>query len=431
MATIKRITLRWAAAHTVYLGRRGENLARTIEIDATPMAEEFPGCTFALLAQRPTEAYAYAATVTEAGGIVSWPVTDVDTGIAGSGRIELRAMLGDVVAKSVTMATVTDKSLDAPTDTDPPEPEHGWLDQALAAQAGAEAAAADAKETLAEVEKKLADGELKGEKGEKGDPGKDGKDAEVTAESVEAALGYAPVKDVQVAGTSVLVDGVAQVPMASSSNLGVVRPGTGIGVDESGHAYIVDATSNHINARSRNNALTPYGLDYAVKAAMCDGKGAEWTAAEQAAARDRMGLGEKYELLSELETTEEVNEILLTLPNTALTSCMIGITLPPCEQIPIFGRFVVNGKYCIYGTNYGNTSYSCSILIRCNVTGGIVTGDAQGQVVSWGGGAIVGTNNAGTIFSGDKIVAWALYTSSPKNPVYPIGTKITVYGVRA
>ena len=220
MATIKRITLRWAAAHPVYLGRRGENLARTIEIDATPMANEFPGCTFALLAQRPTEAYAYAATVTEAGSIVSWPVTDVDTGIAGSGRIELRAMLGDVVAKSVTMATVTDKSLDAPTDTDPPEPEHGWLDQALAAQAGAEAAAADAKETLAEVEQKLADGELKGEKG---DPGKDGKDAEVTAESVEAALGYAPVKDVQVAGTSVLVDGVAQVPVASETNFGAVK----------------------------------------------------------------------------------------------------------------------------------------------------------------------------------------------------------------
>lgn len=219
MATIKRITLRWAAAHPVYLGRRGENLARTIEIDATPMAEEFPGCTFALLAQRPTEPTAYAATVTEAGGIVSWPITDVDTGIAGSGRIELRAMLGDVVAKSVTMATVTDKSLDAPTDTDPPEPEHGWLDQALAARAGAEAAAADAKETLATVEQKLADGELKGEKG---DPGKDGKDAEVTAESVEAALGYAPVKDVQIAGTSILVDGVANVPVASKTSLGVV-----------------------------------------------------------------------------------------------------------------------------------------------------------------------------------------------------------------
>ena len=31
-------------------------------------------------------------------------------------------------------------------------------------------------------------------------------------------------------------------------------------------------------------------LDYAVKAALCDGNGAAWTAAEQAAARSRMGI---------------------------------------------------------------------------------------------------------------------------------------------
>lgn len=173
MATIKRITLRWAAAHPVYLGRRGENLARTIEIDATPMAEEFPGCTFALLAQRPTEVTAYAATVTEADGIVSWPITDVDTGIAGSGRIELRAMLGDVVAKSVTMATVTDKSLDAPTDTDPPEPEHGWLDQALVAAAaakksaeGAAASDASAAESAAAAKKAQTDATHSADKAE-------------------------------------------------------------------------------------------------------------------------------------------------------------------------------------------------------------------------------------------------------------------------
>lgn len=283
MATIKRITLRWAATHAVYLGRRGENLARTIEIDATPMAEEFPGCTFALLAQRPTEPPAYAATITAEGGIISWPITDVDTGIAGSGRIELRAMLGDVVAKSVTMATVTDKSLDAPTDTDPPEPEHGWLDQALAAQAGAEAAAADAKETLAEVEKKLADGELKGEKG---DPGKDGKDAEVTAESIEAALGYKPPK----------------VGAASS----------GIITDTSGALAINPASTSIITSRSTSQPITAPNLDYAIKAAMCDGKGAAWTAAEQQAARDRMGLDKPWELIEEVEFTEEAASLWRT-----------------------------------------------------------------------------------------------------------------------
>ena len=42
----------------------------------------------------------------------------------------------------------------------------------------------------------------KGDKGDNGAPGKDGTDANVTAENIQAALGYTPVKDVQVAGTS-------------------------------------------------------------------------------------------------------------------------------------------------------------------------------------------------------------------------------------
>lgn len=41
----------------------------------------------------------------------------------------------------------------------------------------------------------------------------------------------------------------------------------------------------------------PSNLDYAVKAAMCDGKGAAWTDAEQAAARKRMGFGDNLELI--------------------------------------------------------------------------------------------------------------------------------------
>ena len=37
-------------------------------------------------------------------------------------------------------------------------------------------------------------------------------------------------------------------------------------------------------------AVTCKTIDYAVTAAMCDGNGAAWTDAEQAAARERMGI---------------------------------------------------------------------------------------------------------------------------------------------
>lgn len=43
---------------------------------------------------------------------------------------------------------------------------------------------------------------------------------------------------------------------------------------------------------SSNKPIIPYYLDYAVKAAMCDGKGAAWTEDEQVAARKRMGVKE-------------------------------------------------------------------------------------------------------------------------------------------
>ena len=59
-----------------------------------------------------------------------------------------------------------------------------------------------------EIVEMINDGRLKGDNGADGTngadgaPGKDGSDATVTAENIQTALGYTPVKDVQVAGTS-------------------------------------------------------------------------------------------------------------------------------------------------------------------------------------------------------------------------------------
>ena len=50
------------------------------------------------------------------------------------------------------------------------------------------------------------------------------------------------------------------------------------------------ANDSQIDGRSTNyNSIVPSKLDYAVKAAMCDGKGAAWTDAERIAALLRMG----------------------------------------------------------------------------------------------------------------------------------------------
>lgn len=156
-----------------------------------------------------------------------------------------------------------------------------------------------------------------GVKGDKGDPGvqgpqgEPGSDASVTAENIEAALGYAPVRDVQVAGSSVLDGGVANVPVAQTWVTGSKHPG--VSAPSISHGlYISDnlikiypAEADNIGRRVLDRPITPTNLDKAVKAAMCDGKGAAWTDAEQKAARDRMGIDKPYELIEEITVDED------------------------------------------------------------------------------------------------------------------------------
>lgn len=70
-----------------------------------------------------------------------------------------------------------------------------------------------------------------------------------------------PVQDVQVNGVSVLSNGVANVPMASASALGVVKPrnGFGINVDAAGQIYNVKPNDAEIKAGTHQyNSIVPY-----------------------------------------------------------------------------------------------------------------------------------------------------------------------------
>lgn len=102
--------------------------------------------------------------------------------------------------------------------------------------------------------------------------------------------------DVKINGESIVQDGVAEIPILNTDDgqFGVVKTRKliyGIGANVNGELYINEANNVNINYRQQYRAITPYMMDYAVKAAMCDGKGAAWTADEQAAARERMGIG--------------------------------------------------------------------------------------------------------------------------------------------
>lgn len=115
--------------------------------------------------------------------------------------------------------------------------------------------------------------------------------------------------DVRVDGKSIVQDGVANIPMASDEILGAVcaRADFGIGINENnGLLYTETASDLAIKNRQSRKVIAPTNFDYAVKCAMTDGIGAEWTADEQAAACERIGaerLGEWEEIVT--VTTEE------------------------------------------------------------------------------------------------------------------------------
>ena len=200
---------------------------------------------------------------------------------------------------------------------EPPEPTPSIYESILASVRSVE--------QLAQSVRDDADaGKFNGAPGIQGPKGDPGSDASVTAENIQSALGYAPVQDVQVAGDSVLVDGVANVPIASETKEGVIKApfvdGTsGIELDNDNRPCVFAASEADITARQTlYRPLVPARMDYAVKAAMCDGKGAAWTSTEKKAARERMGV-DVVEAMAETIAKEPTAQQILAVMQQELT----------------------------------------------------------------------------------------------------------------
>lgn len=177
----------------------------------------------------------------------------------------------------------------------------------------------------------------KGDKGDAGAPGKDGSNATAT--------------DVQIDGTSITSNGVANVPKAGGGELGVVRVDrsgrNGVSLGTDGELRLNPAGDALITARSGSRPITASNFDDAVKAAMCDGKGAAWTAEEQATAKKRMGIEESG------GSSDETARIWL-LPTDSTSS------------IPDEGaEFNVSNLISIYPDDYGDKFGLGDIILCC------------------------------------------------------------------
>ena len=130
------------------LGRQGENLARRIAFKLPSNWDmSDPAASVQLVVQRAGESAAYPVMLSCEDGVYYWDVTATDTAHDGYSKCELRYMLGDVLAKSMTWLTHVAESINNDL-TEPPDAAQNYLSQVMTEGAKASAAADRAESTV-------------------------------------------------------------------------------------------------------------------------------------------------------------------------------------------------------------------------------------------------------------------------------------------
>lgn len=307
----------------IMLGRCGENLARTVEIDVSEYLKEFPGAVVTLLHRRHGESGIYPVAAELRDGCLIWQPTSADTAIAGSGETEVRVTVNGVLAKSKILSTVVDKSLTG-QETDVPEPGMDWVDKIVNAIGNAQNMKADA-ESVAYGEPATAEYDGKtgtmhfgipegrpgrdgtdgkdgaaGAKGDKGDPGEKGETGSPGPQGEQGPKGDPGVQG-------------PQGEPGSDANVTAANIETALGY--------VPVTPSALAAKQ--DALTDADRQSITKTGMTTG--AAWTSDEQKAARDKMGVDKAYELIEAISLTEETGYLVR---NVSLRTVYIEMETP-------------------------------------------------------------------------------------------------------
>lgn len=136
------------------LGRRGENMARTIVFDLSGFVTDYGAGNAILLHQRhgSREVYCVDAEADEAQRQLRWKPTCTDTAVAGLGNAELRWYCGDILAKSIVYRTSVEEALQEPAEV-PPELPESWYENVLKLGVMAEEYAQTAADAAESAEK--------------------------------------------------------------------------------------------------------------------------------------------------------------------------------------------------------------------------------------------------------------------------------------
>ena len=256
------------------------------------------------------------------------------------------------------------------------------------------------------------------------------------------------VKDVQIDGKSIVSEGVAEIPIAKNATynngwnncygvVGIRGAGSGSGAIQMGTDNCLEllASSNdHISKRYNlvSGAISSRNLDYAVKCAMCDGKGAAWTEEEQDAARMRMGIYSNFELINSVVIEEEASTIIFDTTDNGdaydFSDAEIILNLPAISVIDLTVSFNKQEQYypMIYRT-VGNSSYETFYRFRTLNNGNkflAISSYHTNSINNPSTNTVVSSINQSDFDGHIKIIRFSTEAQ------IPIGTKIEIYGKR-
>lgn len=421
------------------LGRRGENNARAVIIDVSDYVDTCPDAEITLWVQRPGEKSVYPANTELKDGKLYWQITSADTAIAGKGCAEMRVTRNDILIKSRTFTTQVSKSLTG-AEIETPKPEQDWVDRILSAIAKIQNVHVIANGVPsdtpagAEYDPETNTIRLSIPAGKDGEAG-GGND--LTKNDILTALDYTPIRDVKMRtnntdAVSIVEDGEAIIPLAGVERLGAVkiRKDAFCQISTSGYMWLSPATNSDIDSHANNTkALSPVNMDYAVRCAMCDGKGAAWTEEEQQAARSRMGLNTGWELIEEITLTDSMSVVRTNRPDGTpyrLRKLFILFISPGTDTDTVINQNIYVDEENIY--NYGvktiGVNAGAESILYAEVANNLLKIE-QVFVKSKSGSAYEANTprTAYRVVAGDAITQVNLSTM-------PSGTTIKIYGVK-
>jgi len=234
---------------------------------------------------------------------------------------------------------------------------------------------------------------------------------------VNAVGDTAHVTDVQVNGTSVVTDNVANVPMATSNILGVVKPSnSGIQVNSNGQIFTKKATSSLIKSGENSyDVICPYNQHESVFYALAKLAGAdmknssnsvgEFTDEAKIAIQKMLGLYEApWELIKNGTFTNETETYFdISTDNNGspfeLTDCRIMISLPQQDNEASIGAY---GRIKFYYDD--NANDACYISAWTQAPGGTAKGGTA-EIIQEGGMIIRHYTNGNTSGNSPSILA--------------------------